>query len=103
MIVLVIHRAYESVPLLVAKVKTPEALELFRSLEFAYRHTQNTDGSWSKGIMPDGGPCVTRIAPLHTDKEGQTWGLRSTSVGDQMIVGDKFYEVASCGFTEIHK
>ena len=37
------------------------------------------------------------MAPLH--KDGM--GLRSTSMGDQMLVGTKKYEVAMFGFEEI--
>jgi len=32
---------------------------------------------------------------------GVEYGLRSTSVGDQMLLGNKKYRVASFGFKEI--
>ena len=41
------------------------------------------------------------MAPLHVDDSGKEGGMRSTSVGDQMLVGTKKYEVASFGFKEI--
>ena len=44
---------------------------------------------------------VTVMAPLPVDDRGQEWGLRSTSVGDQMLVGNTKYEVSMLGFKEI--
>ena len=44
---------------------------------------------------------VTVMAPLHVDDNGKQWGLRSTSVGDQMLVGNVKYKVANFGFEEI--
>jgi len=41
--------------------------------------------------------AVTVMAPLN---EGGM-GLRSTSMGDQMLVGTTKYKVAMCGFEEI--
>ena len=38
---------------------------------------------------------------LPVDDRGQQWGLRSTSMGDQMLVGNTKYEVAMCGFEKI--
>ena len=79
------------------------------ALEYAYRWTNNVMGSWSiKKEVFEGGesngdfnPNVTVMAPLHVDDSGKEWGLRSTSVGDQMLVGTKKYEVASFGFKEV--
>ena len=76
------------------------------AMEYAYRWTNNVMGSWSikKEVFEDGetngdfNPNVTVMAPLHVDDSGKEWGLRSTSVGDQMLVGTKKYEVASFGF-----
>jgi hypothetical protein len=42
------------------------------------------------------------MAELPVSKRtGQTMGLRSTSVGDQMLLGTKKYRVASFGFKEV--
>jgi hypothetical protein len=81
------------------------------ALEYAYFRTQNLEGSWSKGpviewegeshINGDYSEDVTVMAPLHTDKDGKTWGLRSTSMGDQMLLGNEKYEVAAFGFDKI--
>ena len=62
-------------------------------------------GSWSikKETFDDGetngdyNENVTVMAPLH---EGGM-GLRSTSMGDQMLLGTTKYEVAMCGFEAI--
>ncbi len=45
----------------------------------------------------DFNPNVTRIAPLHEDG----MGLRSTSMGDEMIVDGKTFKVAMLGFEEV--
>ena len=45
--------------------------------------------------------AVTVMAALH-EKDGVTYGLRSTSVGDWMLLGNKRYEVASMGFKEVN-
>ena len=75
------------------------------ALEYAYRWTNNVMGSWSikKETFDDGetngdyNENVTVMAPLH---EGGM-GLRSTSMGDQMLLGTTKYEVAMCGFEAI--
>ena len=36
--------------------------------------------------------------PVH---DGVTYGLRSTSMGDQMLLGNEKYKVAMCGFDRI--
>jgi hypothetical protein len=105
----VIHSAFDDTPHVVAFVDAPEGTEEMEALEYAYRWTNNVMGSWSiKKEVFEGGesngdfnPNVTVMAPLHVDDSGKEWGLRSTSVGDQMLVGTKKYEVASFGFKEV--
>ena len=100
--VAVIHTAFEDKPSTVAFVDVDESLSLIDKLEYAYRWTNNVMGSWSikKEIFEDGetngdyNPNVTVMSPLH---EGGM-GLRSTSMGDQMLVGNKKYVVAMMGF-----
>jgi len=75
--------------------------------------TQNLHGSWSKGptIEWDGAvhtngdysQDVTVMAELHEGKDGKTYGLRSTSMGDQLLLGNNKYAVAAFGFEEIGK
>jgi len=97
--VAVIHTAFEDTPRTVALVevgtRTGEA-----ALEYAYRWTQNIMDSWSKKMPEDGNDDVTVMAPLEVHN-GVEYGLRSTSVGDQMLLGNKKYRVASFGFKEI--
>ena len=95
--VAVIHTAFEDAPSTVAFVDVDENLSLSEKLEYAYRWTNNVMGSWSRTDLEDNGdynPAVTRVAPLHEDG----MGLRSTSMGDQMLVGNKKYVVAMMGF-----
>ena len=103
--VAVIHTAFEDKPSTVAFVDVPEFPTLIEKLEYAYRWTNNVMGSWSikKETFDDGetngdyNENVTVMAPLH---EGGM-GLRSTSMGDQMLLGTTKYEVAMCGFEAI--
>ena len=100
--VAVIHAAFGDTPHTVALVDVPELPSLNETLEYAYRWTNNVMGSWSRDekVFEDGtpngdyNPAVTRVAPLHEDG----MGLRSTSMGDQMLVGNKKYVVAMMGF-----
>tara|TARA_Y100001963_G_scaffold131026_1_gene187880 strand:+ start:2728 stop:3099 length:372 start_codon:yes stop_codon:yes gene_type:complete len=122
MIITVIHRAFgESEPIKVADVTIPKnilerdkgGIQPANALEYAYRWTNNVMGSWSRNekVFPDGeingdyNPNVFRLAPLHENG----MGLRSTSMGDHMIVEDfevpsiysKTYEVGMFGFKEV--
>ena len=103
--VAVIHTAFEDKPSTVAFVDVPELPSLIETLEYAYRWTNNVMGSWSikKKVFEDGtpngdfNPNVTVMKPLEVI-DGQEWGHRSTSMGDQMLVGNKKYVVAMMGF-----
>jgi hypothetical protein len=88
-------------PRAVAKVTT-SGLDLFQATEYAYRYTNNLDGSWSMKLGEDANDDVEVIAPL-ISHNGNTYGLRSTSVGDVMIVDDgegfvDYFKVAGFGF-----
>ena len=101
----VIHAAFGDTPHVVAFVDVPDGTDDMNAMEYAYRWTNNVMGSWSRKekFFEDGSENgdynenVTVMAPLH---EGGM-GLRSTSMGDQMLVGNKKYEVAMLGFEEI--
>ena len=107
--VAVIHSAFEDAPQTVAFVNVDER-EGMDALEYAYRVTQNIEGSWSKGPtiqwegkeMPneDYNEDVTVMAALPV-MDGVEYGLRSTSMGDQMLLGNKKYKVAMVGFKEV--
>ena len=93
--VAVIHTAFEDKPSTVAFVEVPDdAKSTIDKLEFAYRWTQNIMDSWSLKMPADGNDKVTVVG----DTKGGTLGIRSTSVGDQMLVGNKKYVVAMMGF-----
>ena len=101
----VIHAAFGDTPHVVAFVDVPDGTDDMNAMEYAYRWTNNVMGSWSRKekFFEDGSENgdynenVTVMAPLHEDG----MGLRSTSMGDQMLVGTKKYEVAMLGFEEI--
>jgi len=102
MLVTVIHTAFEDSPSTVAFVEVGIRTG-DEALEYAYHRTQNLGGSWSRNDIennPDYSEDVTVMAdlPVH---EGVTYGLRSTSMGDQMLLGNEKYKVAMCGFDRI--
>ena len=99
--VAVIHTAFEDTPSTVAFVDVPEFPTLIETLEYAYRWTQNIMDSWSLKLPQDGNDDVTVVGELTVDENGQKWGLRSTSVGDQILVGTEKYVVAPMGFTTL--
>lgn len=106
--VAVIHAAFGQTPQTVALVEVDDTMSVEEQLEYAYRWTNNVMGSWSikskvlsSGENGDYNENVTVMAPLPVDDRGQQWGLRSTSMGDQMLVGNTKYEVAMCGFEKI--
>ena len=94
--VAVIHTAFEDSPRTVALVQTKEGMTTNEKLEYAYRWTQNIMDSWSLKMPQDGNDDVTVMGEI---VDGM--GLRSTSVGDQMLVGTTKYKVAMCGFEKI--
>ena len=99
--VAVIHTAFEDTPRTVAFVEVGERTGN-DALEYAYRWTQNIMDSWSLKMPEDGNDDVTVMGELPvSERTGQTMGLRSTSVGDQILMGTKKYKVAFAGFEEI--
>ena len=92
--VAVIHTAFEDKPSTVAFVEVPDdAKSTIDKLEFAYRWTQNIMDSWSLKMPGDSNDKVTVVGDISSGM-----GLRSTSVGDQVLVGTEKYVVAPCGF-----
>lgn len=90
--VAVIHTAFEDTPSTVAFVDAPEGT-LIQQLEYAYRWTQNIMDSWSLKMPEDGNDAVTVMGDISSGR-----GLRSTSMGDQMLIGNQKYVVAAFGF-----
>ena len=92
--VAVIHTAFEDKPSTVAFVEMPnDAESTIDKLEYAYKWTNNIHGSWSLKIGNDANPNVTVVGDI-----SDGYGLRSTSVGDQMLLGTEKYVVAPMGF-----
>jgi len=106
----VIHTAFEDTPRTVAFVEVGDRTGV-DALEYAYRRTQNIEGSWSKGPViewegethdnGDYSQDITVMAPLTITPEGKEYGLRSTSVGDHILFGTVKYKVDSFGFSEV--
>ena len=94
--VAVIHTAFEDKPSTVAFVNVPEFPTLIETLEYAYRWTQNIMDSWSLKMPEDGNDAVTVVGDI-----SDGYGLRSTSVGDQILVGTEKYVGAPMGFTTL--
>lgn len=80
----------------VAKVVVSDIAPLNSALEYAYRYTNNTMGSWSLKIGEDANDAVTVLT-----KREDGLGLRSTSMGDRMEVDGKEYRVALAGFKAV--
>ena len=109
--VAVIHSSFEDTPKTVAFVEVGDRTGI-EALEYAYLRTNNISGSWSResefeynGEMvanPDFSEDVTVMADLPVSKRtGQVMGLRSTSMGDMMLLGNVKYKVDIVGFKEV--
>ena len=94
-IIKVIHRAFEDLGEHeeVAEVTVYRDANLHSNINFAWRVTQNFEGSWSRDkYMPNGdlnddyNPWVKTIKPLIVDEDDKEWGHRSTSQGDVFVL-----------------
>lgn len=89
----------------VATIQVPQTED---PLDYAWRWTNNVEGSWSiKEHKLDGqangdfNEHVEVKCPLHVDKNGKPWGHRSSMVGDVYAIDGVLHEVAGMGFREI--
>lgn len=108
--IVVLHKDHEHNTLEAVAAITYDGVHVNSGLEYAYRWTNNIDGSWSQGEdisidghlyeNPDFNGNVKVLAPLPTYL-GRTYGIRSTMVGDMMIVDGVEYKVASFGFDKV--
>lgn len=108
--IMVIHNDFETNKQEAVAAVTFDGDDINAGLEYAYRWTNNLDGSWSQGedfVMdgrlyenPDFNPNVKVLVPLRKFM-GRTLGHRSTSVRDRMIVDGETYKVASFGFEKM--
>jgi len=82
----------------VAKVDVTDFINhgVNEQLEYAWRYTNNVMGSWSKKI---GGDANDDVEVLVEREDGL--GLRSSMMGDRMIVDGVTYKVAIAGFKEV--
>lgn len=85
----------------VAEVSVTHTDNIDDALEYAYRYTNNVDGSWSMKIGSDANEDVKVLSPFYVDSNGKEWGHRSTMMRDRMIVDGRTFKVAMCGFEEI--
>lgn len=76
------------------------------ALEWAFRRTQNIEGSWSQGMYFDDGeknldyhPDVIVMEEIETIN-GKKYGHRSSMMGDIFVIDGKRYEVDFIGFKE---
>ena len=95
----------------VAEVNVWHTEDVDEALEYAYRWTNNVEGSWSikqreivsrlgNGTVFKNGDYnddVTVLVPLHANG----MGLRSTSIFDRLVLNGKTYKVSMVGFTEL--
>ena len=95
----VFHAAFESKPTLVATVTSNEC-DIHADLENAFQWTQNVYDSWSMKGLRDGNKNVVVEADLN-EINGEVWGIRSTSIGDFMIVNNEAWEVDYIGFRRL--
>ena len=87
----------------VAVVNVPKEHASIRlaALEYAYRWTQNIADSWSLKMENDGNDSVEVVGELPV-YDGQTYGLRSSMMGDRFYLEDgSAYECAMVGFEEL--
>ena len=84
----------------VAEVNVWHTEDVDAALEYAYRYTNNVDGSWSMKIGSDANDDVTVLASLPV-ANGRTYGLRSTSMFDRLVLNGKTYKVDMMGFKEV--
>ena len=86
----------------VAEVDAPDGYTTNEALEYAWRWTNNVEGSWSRGAdngqNADFNPAVAVIEPNYVDAAGKEWGRRSSMVGDVFGIGTHSYTVAPAGF-----
>ncbi len=88
----------------VANIKIDSQNETDTALEYAYRFTQNIEGSWSKGPIFEDGTANTDyrefievVSPLEAHN-GKIYGHRSSMSGDEFELDGDVYRVASFGF-----
>ena len=99
-VVVTYNNDFGGTPYNAASIKT-QTSNINEALNYAFRYTQNTDGSWSKKIGSD---ANDKVEVLHYRNDG--YGLRSSMVGDTFTIwfDNKEYKKFKCmpiGFKEV--
>lgn len=84
----------------VASIEVDPKMSDMEALEYAFRWTNNVEGSWSRPNLPnnsDANPAVRVIAKL-PKVNGEVRGLRSSMMGDIFMVNDNIYLCAAIGW-----
>ena len=88
----VFHTAFEEAPVHIATVDAPHAKHE-EACEYAYRWTQNIMDSWSHPSgVEDKNPHVEVVKPV------ETYGHRSSAMGDYFEADGTLYKCAAVGF-----
>ena len=88
----VFHTAFEETPVHIATVDAPHAKHE-EACEYAYRWTQNIMDSWSHPSgVEDKNPHVEVVKPV------ETYGHRSSAMGDYFEADGTLYKCAAVGF-----
>ena len=99
--VTVFHKDFETNAFVRVAVVDAPMNDVNEALEYAYRYTNNVDGSWSLKIGSDANDNVEVVGELPV-YDGKTYGLRSSMMFDRFYVeGDDAYEVAMMGFDKL--
>ena len=99
--VTVFHKDFETNAFVRVAVVDAPMNDVNEALEYAYRYTNNVDGSWSLKIGSDANDNVEVVGELPV-VDGKTYGLRSSMMFDRFYVqGDDAYEVAMMGFDKL--
>lgn len=84
----------------VANVVVEDKNKIPEALEYAWRYTNNIDGSWSLKLGFDASPNVEVVGSLPII-DGKAFGIRSSMVGDIFVVDDDQYIVDFMGFEKL--
>ena len=83
-------------------VDKPYSENIIGALEYAYRYTNNIDGSWSKKIGSDSNDNVVVLSRLPIIN-GEQYGLRSSSIGDIFVVNGEEHKISMLGFQKLEE
>jgi hypothetical protein len=92
----------------VAEVTFDTARSVEEALEYAWRWTNNIDGSWSiqkmvfeNGMFNGDYNAAVKVCKPLISHQGREYGHRSSMMGDRFIVDGVAYKVAMAGFKKV--